>query len=57
MTAPLQKPLRTQLENTVKVARDVADLGRQRLAQNDTAIEGDSDQISTSTTPPTNNRV
>ncbi len=25
MTAPLQKPLRTQLENTVKAARDVSE--------------------------------
>jgi hypothetical protein len=45
MTAPLPKPLRKRPENTIKGARDVADRARQCLAQNETAIEVDSDQI------------
>jgi hypothetical protein len=45
MTASLPKPLRKQPENTIKAARDAADLAFQRLAQKDTAIEVDSDQI------------
>jgi hypothetical protein len=43
--SPAPKPLRKQLENTIKAARDVVDLARQRLAQKDTAIEVGSEQI------------
>jgi hypothetical protein len=45
MTAPLPKPLRKQPENTLKGARDVADRARQCLAQKETAVDVDSDQI------------